>query len=182
MERQEDGGLAILLPSGRSRYPGSWAFGGGIPIRLDPGLVFAQPLAVAVVKAETGAFIMAIERGTAATDIFVFLHAAFLTQHIPAEKIVGASPLGPPVVAVMEQEFARGFLDGSEFMAGVVLALGWAAIRTMQRLGQYRSWAWGELLINYAGGPVRCRDLWAMATAQIFSEVSPSMHEEFALG
>jgi hypothetical protein len=35
---------------------------------------------------------------------------------------------------------------------------------------------------DYAGGPVRCRDLWAMATAQIFSEVSPSMHEEFALG
>jgi hypothetical protein len=34
---------------------------------------------------------------------------------------------------------------------------------------------------DYAGGPARCRDLWAMATAQIFSEVSPAMHEEFAL-
>lgn len=34
---------------------------------------------------------------------------------------------------------------------------------------------------DYTGGPVRSRDLWAMATAQIFSEVSPAMHEEFAL-
>jgi hypothetical protein len=34
---------------------------------------------------------------------------------------------------------------------------------------------------DYTGGPVRCRDLWGMATAQIFSEVSPTMHEEFAL-
>jgi len=34
---------------------------------------------------------------------------------------------------------------------------------------------------DYAEGPARCRDLWAMATAQIFSEVSPTMHEEFAL-
>ena len=34
---------------------------------------------------------------------------------------------------------------------------------------------------DYVGGPARCRDLWAMATAQIFSEVSPAMHEEFAL-
>ena len=28
---------------------------------------------------------------------------------------------------------------------------------------------------------VRCRDIWGCATAQIFSEVSPAMHEEFAL-
>lgn len=40
-------------------------------------------------------------------------------------------------------------------MASLVLALGWAAFRSMQRLGQSPSWALGELLINYAGGPVR---------------------------
>ncbi|MBT7297994.1 MAG: hypothetical protein HN849_00685 [Victivallales bacterium] len=34
---------------------------------------------------------------------------------------------------------------------------------------------------GYTKPAARCRDLWAMATAQIFSEVSPSMHEEFAL-
>lgn len=31
------------------------------------------------------------------------------------------------------------------------------------------------------GGPVRPIDLWGFATTQIFSEVSPEMHEEFAL-
>ena len=34
---------------------------------------------------------------------------------------------------------------------------------------------------GYTKPAARCHDLWAMATAQIFSEVSPSMHEEFAL-
>jgi len=31
------------------------------------------------------------------------------------------------------------------------------------------------------GGQVRTKDLWGFATTQIFSEVSPAMHEEFAL-
>jgi hypothetical protein len=34
---------------------------------------------------------------------------------------------------------------------------------------------------DFDGTHVRCADLWAMATAQIFSEVSPDMHWEFAL-
>ena len=34
---------------------------------------------------------------------------------------------------------------------------------------------------DFDGEHVRPRDLWAHATAQIFSEVSPAMHEEFAL-
>ena len=34
---------------------------------------------------------------------------------------------------------------------------------------------------DFDGTQVRCRDLWGFATAQIFSEVSPAMHEEFAL-
>lgn len=34
---------------------------------------------------------------------------------------------------------------------------------------------------DFDGTRVRPQDLWAMATAQIFSEVSPAMHEEFAL-
>lgn len=34
---------------------------------------------------------------------------------------------------------------------------------------------------GFDGGRVRNRDLWGFATAQIFSEVSPAMHEEFAL-
>ena len=34
---------------------------------------------------------------------------------------------------------------------------------------------------DFDGAHIRPRDLWAMATTQIFSEVSPAMHEEFAL-
>lgn len=34
---------------------------------------------------------------------------------------------------------------------------------------------------GFDGTRVRTRDLWGFATAQIFSEVSPAMHEEFAL-
>ena len=34
---------------------------------------------------------------------------------------------------------------------------------------------------GFDGTHVRTRDLWGFATAQIFSEVSPTMHEEFAL-
>src|SRR5450759_354242 len=34
---------------------------------------------------------------------------------------------------------------------------------------------------GFDGRHVRPKDLWAMATAQIFSEVSPAMHEKFAL-
>ena len=34
---------------------------------------------------------------------------------------------------------------------------------------------------DFDGTHVRTRDLWGFATAQIFSEVSPAMHEEFAL-
>jgi len=34
---------------------------------------------------------------------------------------------------------------------------------------------------DFDGEHVRARDLWGFATAQIFSEVSPAMHEEFAL-
>lgn len=34
---------------------------------------------------------------------------------------------------------------------------------------------------DFDGSHVRTRDLWGSATAQIFSEVSPEMHEEFAL-
>lgn len=34
---------------------------------------------------------------------------------------------------------------------------------------------------GFDGRHVRTRDLWGFATAQIFSEVSPAMHEEFAL-
>jgi len=34
---------------------------------------------------------------------------------------------------------------------------------------------------DFDGTHVRARDLWGFATAQIFSEVSPAMHEEFAL-
>jgi hypothetical protein len=34
---------------------------------------------------------------------------------------------------------------------------------------------------GFDGTHVRTRDLWGFATAQIFSEVSPAMHEEFAL-
>lgn len=34
---------------------------------------------------------------------------------------------------------------------------------------------------DFDGECVRARDLWASASAQIFSEVSPAMHEEFAL-
>lgn len=34
---------------------------------------------------------------------------------------------------------------------------------------------------DFDGQHVRPKDLWAMATAQIFSEVSPAMHDEFAL-
>ncbi|MEW6749766.1 MAG: hypothetical protein AB1505_02160 [Candidatus Latescibacterota bacterium] len=35
--------------------------------------------------------------------------------------------------------------------------------------------------LDFDGGPVRPRDMWGHATSQIFSEVSPAMHEEFAL-
>ena len=34
---------------------------------------------------------------------------------------------------------------------------------------------------DFDGAHVRTRDLWGFATAQIFSEVSPAMHEDFAL-
>lgn len=34
---------------------------------------------------------------------------------------------------------------------------------------------------GFDGSRIRARDLWGNATAQIFSEVSPAMHEEFAL-
>jgi hypothetical protein len=34
---------------------------------------------------------------------------------------------------------------------------------------------------DFGGSRVRLRDQWGFATAQIFSEVSPEMHEEFAL-
>ena len=36
-------------------------------------------------------------------------------------------------------------------------------------------------LPDFEAGHIRAKDLWGCATAQIFSEVSPDMHEEFAL-